>query len=248
MLIEWIAFVGFALLLGLGSWWAWRQGQLARKQAEMDARLAELGRGVGAIAHDLDNLFCIISGNLHVMSEAPDDEHDEDLSAATVATGAAMKLVDAMQRHSGPGRRGRGSSEGLVRLTAALLRSCGTQIEIEVSGDLPYRGPDAEAARVVQNLLFNAAREVSAIEGAWVKVELSAAGLHVRNLVRDPSLLGQDIYDEGVSHTGSSGKGLAIVRRSAGLVGWTVRHEIDGQDVCFTVAPAAEPELAAQTH
>jgi len=64
--------------------------------------------------------------------------------------------------------------------------------------------------------------------------------LRISNPVRDPSLLDAGIWEQGVSRRGSSGQGLAIARRCADRIGWRLRHEVEGQRVCF-IAELAEP-------
>ena len=239
MAVEWVLYVGFGLLVSAVAFWLWRQGLVARKQAEMDAELAELGRGVDGIAHDLSNLFAVVMTSLQVAGDAPDSFDAEVLGDAEAAAGAATKLLAAMRRRAGQTVTGGGSAEGVVRLAAAMHRGRGVPLRLEVHGDLGYRGDDAQASRVVHNLLFNALREAEHIDGAVVRIDLEPGRLVMENPVRDPALLGEEIWRPGISHAGSSGQGLAIVRQAAEAVGWRVHHELDGAKVRFVVEPAA---------
>jgi signal transduction histidine kinase len=246
MLAELLVFTAFALILAGSAWWTWKERQDALARAQASAELAALGVGVHSIAHDLQNLFTVIVSNLASVSQLSPDEQHEALRDVEAAARSASVLVQAM-RGNAPNSPGRpGSAEGVVRLTVALLRGNGVPIDLQIDGDLTYMGQDADAVRLVQNLLFNAVREASHISRARVRVELDRRGLRVRNPVRDPSQLDSRIYEEGVSHSGSSGKGLAIARRAAEQLSWVLRHEVHGMDVVFYVEPRVALDTAAE--
>jgi len=173
MLAEWLLFVFFGLFVGAIAWWTWRHGQMAQKQAKTDASLADLGREVGAISHDLQNLFAVILTNVSQANTLSDEDAEEALGDATTATQAANKLVRAMRRRTKTSAASEGSTEGLLRLTVAMLRSAGVRVSLDVDGDFPFFGLETDAARLLQNLLMNAIEEARAADG-WVSVTLSA--------------------------------------------------------------------------
>jgi signal transduction histidine kinase len=237
MLTELLAFTVFSLVLTGATWWAWKERQDALARAQANAELAALGVGVHGIAHDLQNLFTVIVSNLASVAHMTPEEQQQALRDVEAAARSACVLVQAMRGHGKGGQAHTGSVEGVTRLTVALLRGNGVPIDLCVEGDLPYTGEDADAVRLVQNLLFNAVREASHIPRARVRVEVDARGLRVANPVRDPSRLDARIYEDGVSHSGSTGKGLAIARRAAERLAWQLNHELRGNEVVFVVAP-----------
>lgn len=237
MLLEILVFTLCALGLVAVAWWLWKDRQNAHARAQANAELAALGVGVHGIAHDLQNLFSVIVSNLAMVHTLSPEETQQVLRDVEAAARSACVLVQAMRGNTGADPSRPGSLEGVVRLTVALLRGNKVPIDLKVDGDLPYFGSDADVVRLVQNLLFNAVREVRHIPRGRVRVSLTSQGLRISNPVRDPSRLDDSIYEEGVSHSGSTGKGLAIVRRSAAQLRWRVYHELRGHEVTFVVEP-----------
>jgi len=232
-----VAFAVFALLLGFAIWWVWQQRELARKQAEMNAELARLGQTVRSVAHDLDNLFAIVLANLSSASSLPPGEMKEMLSDVERAATSASRLVRTMRGTKRP-EGAPASTEPILRLVVALMQRSDVPILLEVTGDLEFRGSDADALRVLQNLLVNAVREAATTPDRTVAIHLASASLRITNAVRDPTFLTDHIYRRGVSGSGSSGMGLAIARETASEIGWSLRHEIAGGRVTFILTPA----------
>ena len=242
MLLSTIVFTLFALALGAGIWWTWREREAARKHAELaerqaatNAELAVLGERVKAVAHDVDNLFAILLSNLSSANALPPDELREVLSDVQRATSSASRMMRAIRNAKvGPG--GERSVEPIVQLVAALLSRGDVQIEVEHKGKLTYVGSEEDALRVIQNLVVNATREARSIEGAKVRIVVDDGALRVTNPTRTPeALLGDDIYEGGVSRAQSSGLGLAIVKQRAAAIGWGVHHRVQCGEVCFSV-------------
>lgn len=238
--LEVALFTTFGLLLGTVAWWTWKQRLQAEKQAETSAELAGLGREVRGIAHDLSTLLTALGPNIRsaVESQEPDSEALHDVERATEAAQSLLNVLRGKPRDASAPT----SIEGIARFVAALLKRGFPEIYLSVDGDLCFLGTDGDALRVVQNLALNAIREASHIEGGQVLIRLSNGELRVTNPVRNPALLDAKIYEERVSHSGSSGLGLGIARAAAARIGWTLRHEVVGERVSFivTAAPAID--------
>lgn len=247
MLIETLVFTLFGLLLGVSVWWIWRQRQVAQRQAEMNERLATLGKTVDGVAHDLSNLANIIAINLETFRIQPAGDARELFGDVEQAARAVRNLVDACRSRSGTAPPRQGSVDGILRMTIALMRRAGAQIAPFYEGDLLFDGGEVEALRVIQNLLSNAVRETQKIPQSIVKVVLREGQLAITNPVLDAAKLDDRIYEYGVSHSGSSGAGLNVSREIAARLGWTLRHEVQGDSVTFILerAPQAGPLLAA---
>lgn len=227
-------FMAFGLALGGAAWWVWQQREVARRQAETNAELAVLGRGVRALGHDLRQHLDLVAQELHRLGATIPPEVRAQLGIVEEATRGAARLVDAV--------RGRRSAEGppvatdgIVRLGVLLLQGGGVPIDLRVDGSLPHGGTEGDVLRVVQNLLSNAFRAASTVPSGWIRVECLPDQLRVTNPVADATSLDDGIYDEGVSHHGSEGLGLSVARAAAERVGWMLRHEIHGHEVTFVL-------------
>jgi signal transduction histidine kinase len=241
--LEVAIFTAFGLLLGTVAWWTWKQRLQAEKQASTSAELAGLGREVRGIAHDLSNLLAALGPNLRSAIESHEVESEmlDDVERATEAAQSLLDVIRGKPRDvSAPA-----SIEGIVRFVAALLKREFPEIYVQVDGDLRFIGTDGDALQVVQNLVLNAIREASKIRGGQVQIQLSDGELRITNPVRAPALLDARIYDERVSHSGSSGLGLGIARAAAARIGWTLRHEVRGARVTFVVERARAADAAA---
>jgi signal transduction histidine kinase len=215
----------------------WVQRDAARMEAEREAEKAQLARRVSAVSHDLQNLLQIIAARVDAAPPSTDPAIARMVDEIERAVTSAYRLVDAA-RGKQTGRLGPGSAEGVVRLAVGLLRDGGAPMDLEVRGDLEYRGTLEDALQVVQNLLVNAVRETREIPGARVRVVLAERALRITNRVRDAGALTDAIWEEGTTGAGSTGLGLAIVRERAAGIGWSVRFELDADIVTFTVEPA----------
>ncbi len=235
-------FTAFALVLGLVLFRIWRDRTLADERAAANEERAALGEAVQAVAHDRANLCGILLGNLSTAHDLPPDELDEALNDVERAAGSAKLLVRAL-RGDAMGEAVDEPASGIVRVLVALHRRRGAAIQLRASGELVYTGHSADAFRVLHNLLANAVREVSAIPGGEVVLEVRSGELRITNPVRDASKLGDSIWTRGVSGARSSGLGLSIARDSAARIGWRLRHEVAGGAVTFVVE--ADPAAAS---
>lgn len=256
MLFATLIFSAFALVLAIMAWWIWAQRQYARQQAEIlkqqaellqkqaavNDRLTDLGRQLHAIAHDLFDLFTIVCMCCDSARRLSDEELKHTLDIVRAATDSAVLMLRAMLSAGRPDIQIDTvcliDLEATLRLAATMMQRAGeSRIDLSIKGDLRGRGSCGTALRVVQNLLGNALEEARHIPGAGVHVELCDGELRISNPVRDPSLLGEHIYEEGTSGTGSGGYGLPIARHCAALLGWSISHELAGDRVTFIVRP-----------
>lgn len=229
-----------ALLIVWLTWWIWCQRQAARAHARREAEAAKHTRTMQAISHDLSNLLSVMTVNLQVaQAERPTEDEllrlvDDVSRAATSAT----KLLEVVRgRQAAAAMGGIRSMEAVVRWMVSLIKRQYPHIELRTSGDFEHRGNIEDAARVIQNLLFNAVREAERAGNATVHVSVEPSSLRISNRVRDPARLDESIWDSGKSHQESSGLGLAIVRETAARLGWKARHEVDGDRITFIVEP-----------
>jgi signal transduction histidine kinase len=125
---------------------------------------------------------------------------------------------------------------------SALVQRTGVDVDLRLSGDLPFDGDDVDALRVVQNLMFNAARESRQHRDACVSVALHRGELRISNPCGADVVLDDSIYDAGTSHRGSTGLGLWSARDAARRLGWKVRHEVAEGRVTFVVVPHASDD------
>lgn len=224
--------VGFVWVL----WHLWRSRQTELLRAERNAELAQLSRTMEGIAHDLQNLMGLITGNL---SSAPNLEAaalQQMIADVERAAWSASRLVEAARGATAPVLSSR-SVEGIVRLQVALFRREGVRMVLDVKGDFQYRGTDIDAQRVVQNVLANAAREAQRFEDGRVRVDLDREALRVTNPIERGLALPSSIWEHGVSFRGSSGTGLAVVREAASRIGLTVTDVQGDDEITFVIRP-----------
>lgn len=150
-----------------------------RRALERKVRLAEkaasLGTMAGGIAHQFNNLFTAIVGNLELARAAATPAVDELLADAESAARRASTIGKSMLSYLGQGARRRearslGSSLGdvLAPLRAALPAD--VRLELDVADDVPWTTIDpADLRTLVSNLVENAIEAVGA-EGGAVRV------------------------------------------------------------------------------
>jgi len=230
----------FVLGIGILLWWSWRNRLLAEEQARANAEFAALGRGTLALVHDLRQTVQRLVTDIERARGLAPGELPQVLDSAGVAAQGVKQILESV-RGDAALEPPDGSVEGVVRLASLLFAGAGVPIEVRVVAPLAFRGTVASALPVVQNLLSNAVREAGKVEGGRVLVEVDAESLRITNPVRDPRLLDDRIYDNGVSHCGSDGIGLGVARDAAARLGWVLGHEVHGDSVTFfaeTRAPA----------
>jgi signal transduction histidine kinase len=196
---------------------------------------------MNAIGHDLSNLLSSMTVGLKDAPNYPDEELLRLIDDVGQAASSAAKLLEAVRgRNAAVAQGGLRSTETVARLGISLIRPEYPHFQFMMTGDFDHGGTTEDALRIVQNLLFNAVREAKSIGGKsmiMIKVHVDDRSLRITNMVRDPALLDERIWQLGTSHHDSSGVGLASVREVAAQIGWSVRHEVVGNEVTFIVEP-----------
>lgn len=225
-----------AIVIVLWRVWVAREDEAVRA-AEARAQATEwkqLVRGSDGVAHDVNNLLAAAFINLEDLwsqVEANPEEAELSVRDVTQAIQGATELLTALRQNVEGHERVAATTEGHVRLQLALLRSQASFL-VEIDGDLVHGEQPGAAARVVQNLFHNAVREAE-LAGGEVRVRLTNDVFEITNAVRDPGTLGDEIYERGVSASGSSGTGLTVARQQANIAGWALSHELNGAEVTF---------------
>lgn len=228
MLVEVLLISVSGVVLGAIAHRAWeRREERAREQAATRDRLARVGASVEGLAHDLNNLFTIISFQLDEAIESGDaSERKESLREMERAMMSASKLLQALQASADGTSAGDGSVEGVVRLTVALLRNTGPRISLVVDGDMGHAAGNAEATRLVRGLIVGAVHEASAVDGATVRVELSEDRLVVQHPTRDDGWFDAWDHESTRGFGGMSALGRHEAEDAARTIGWSLHREV----------------------
>src|SRR5690606_34777148 len=104
---------------------------------DRNAMLAAIGANVRGLAPDLAVLLTVIEFHLSELTDTDDQTRREATETIERAVTSANTLLRALESSTSDAR-GLGSVEGVVRLTAALLRSQGPPVHLSVDGDLRY--------------------------------------------------------------------------------------------------------------
>jgi signal transduction histidine kinase len=240
-----LSLFAIAIVLAFAVLWQQRQAadDLAAQNAEEAAKNAERAAEVDAlhsVAHDLDNIFGTLIGNASTAYDMTPTEVAEVFASVEAASRSGRRMIRALRGTVGAPTEQ--SLETALRLVANTHRRCGTNIEINVASDLKFIGQPEQAFRIVYNLLANAAREVSAIEGATIRASLTSTELRISNPLRPGAVISERIYERGFSGYRSSGLGLQIVREVAAEIELHVGHEVRDGEITFIVS--AEPVSA----
>jgi len=245
-----------------------------RKQLEAERAKAQkldaLGTLAGGIAHDFNNLLQGVFGNIAAARAAlPDateaaallDDSEQALERAVQLTNQLLTFA----RGGKPLKKRLDLGPLLEAAARFALSGSSAGVAFDVAPDLPpVEGDEAQVARVVQNVVLNAAqamprggvvrvraRAVTApapetpqlAPGRWVSLAVQDTGVGI------PAAALPRIFDPYFStKAGGSGLGLAtvysIVKNHGGFV--DVRSEVDAGTTVFVYLPAA-PELPARS-
>ena len=231
------------------------------------SKLESLGTLAGGIAHDLNNILTVISGNIGLAQlEAPGDAHSllSHLSKAGQAAQHAARLSGQLLTFSkggAPLKRVTSISDLLQRATEFALYGSNLRAEIDVPSDLWQAQVDAGQIEQVINALVINAREamphggIARISAHNIEVEdkpdaLLRPGRYVKIAIADhgsgiPEDLVTKIFDPYfTTKPTASGLGLAIgysiVKKHGGLL-HLENSSPDGSIFAFYL-PAAEAE------
>jgi signal transduction histidine kinase len=220
-------------------WLVWRSRESERRRANSALatveRLQTVADGTDGVAHDVNNLLSSVAMNLSGIDQLVlnnPEEASEVIEDASSALYTATRLLAAL-RSEVAGVDSDATTADFVRLQAALHRKI-VPMDVNVQADLAHGGQWEAAARILQNLFANAVREARAT-GGRVQVWLSEGELSIGNPVRAPEMVQGDIFEPGVSHSGSSGRGLHVARELARQIGWSIHHEVEGSHVRFVI-------------
>lgn len=193
-----------------------------RRQSELAQMDEERERAM--LVHDASNAMM----SMQLLVELADLEPDESSDAMK-----AVETLNDMLKMMRPGAQGLGDSTlaQAVHSAHAVFRRQ-AEIELEVAATGPT-WPTKDARLLAHNLISNAAREAQKLDGT-VRVHLEDGLLRVSNPVSPGTELGDEIYEEGVSGSGSTGLGLAGCRRVIESHGGSLAHAIEGEEITFT--------------
>ena len=162
-----------------------RQSELAREDADRERAL---------LVHDASNAMMSMQLLVELAELEPDEARD--------ATRAVETLTDMLRlMRPGAATLGEISIAEAVKSARAIYKRH-APIEVELSGSGPS-WPLKDARTLVNNLVSNATREAGK-HGGVVKVVLNKDHLRVSNAIGADVVLGDEIYDEGVSGNGST--------------------------------------------
>ncbi|MDQ2868102.1 MAG: response regulator [Verrucomicrobiota bacterium] len=246
-----------------------------RKRVEDDrlttGKLESLGTLAGGIAHDLNNILTVISGNIGLAQlEAPTDGHallgclNKAAQAAQQAANLSSQLL-TFSKGGTPVKKVVSVGELLSKATNFALHGSSLRAEVDVPSDLWSAEVDpAQIEQVINALLINAREampnggtvEVSArnVQQEGKPGAVLAAGRYLKICIADqgtgvPDALQTKIFDPYfTTKSASSGLGLSIsfsiIKKHGGLL--HLEHSSPGGAMFAIYLPAAKTEPAAE--
>ena len=227
------------------------------------ARVTELDRFAGRLAHDVLSPLGTIAAALEVVAHSADAQARLYVDRAKRALNSAKNLVNGLLRFARSGARPEhGVTCSIDTVLADVVAECGenaaaADIELLVESDAGLRTSCAAGVviSIVQNLVRNAIRYMGPRSPRRIVVRCAASGARVRVEVEDtgpgiPAELQAKMFEPFVrgSHSadGGIGLGLATVKRLAeahgGAVG--VRSAVDVGTLFWVELPRAEEDAA----
>ncbi len=217
---------------------------VAKRQLENQVleteHMAVVGEMAAGIAHEVRNPLMSIRGFAQLLKEeiAPNDRHCEYLRIIEQETGRMNNLIEQLLRFARPsaGRQNwlivNKVLEDTIQLAETRIKKTGIQIRRELSEDLPvlYAGSE-QLQQVLMNLLINAIQAVqeSGNQGTiTVRSAFDQENQQVQICVSDtgkgilPELMEKIFLPFFTTKKTGTGLGLAVVRRTMGLLGGTV--------------------------
>lgn len=210
-----------------------RGGELASRAAEGE-RLAVLGELTASLAHEIRNPLTGVRSLAQRLAEEEIDEPRRRRYAGVILeeTGRVERLVSNLLGVAKRAPRAAAAAptpldplfEDLLLLVGARADRAGVRLLADGAG-IAARAPRETLAQVLLNLLLNAVAHSR--RGGAVELSARDAGNRVEVRVRDagpgvPAAERERIWEPFYSGTGSTGLGLAVVRRLAREEGWSV--------------------------
>ncbi|MEP7070768.1 MAG: response regulator [Verrucomicrobiota bacterium] len=220
-----------------------------RKRAEHDrlttGKLESLGTLAGGIAHDLNNILTVISGNIGLAQLETSTENNALLTSLTKAAQAAQQAAHlssqllTFSKGGAPVKKAVPMSELLRKAANFSLHGSNLRADIDIPSDLWRAEVDSTQIEQVINALMINAREATPhggtveVSGRNVQLEQKAgsllpAGNYVKVIIADqgkgvPDHLTSKIFDPYfTTKAASSGLGLSIsysiVKKHGGLL------------------------------
>ncbi len=190
------------------------------------------GRLLHDLQHDVGNIFHEVACAVATARSARGRDVRTKLVEAERTVESAHEALARLFAHDPPAKAPAAAST-IFGIYVKLARA-EAPVSLVVENDFEITGDRTDAGALMQNLLTNATREAR-LAGGTVNVVVSRRVCRVSNRVRDPSTLRPEMWERGVSYSGSTGCGLAIVSEAAARLGWKVRHDVVGHYVTFSV-------------
>lgn len=163
-----------------------------RKEVEKNQRLAQLGRLVVNVAHEVNNPLMVISGRaqLCLLEDLSNEKVQTDLRTIMSECQRAKTIIQRLLNFSKPSKGERraldinGVIEGVVGLVDHQFRLDGIEIRKNYASGLPLVLVDEVMIQEVVINLFNNARDAIDKQG-WIEVETSRQRDFVKIVIRD---------------------------------------------------------------
>jgi signal transduction histidine kinase len=244
----------------------------AQHDALLTARVAELDRFAGRVAHDVLSPLGTIAAGLSLLGRTCDERGRTYIDRSQRALQRVQQLVDGLLTFARSGARpDPASSCSVDAVLAGIVGDCseaavekGIELAVEVAGPMRVRCEQGVVASIVQNLVRNAIKYMGARPVRRIVVRASPAGAAVRLEVEDtgpgiPPEIQSTLFDPFVrgphEQASGTGLGLATVKRLAdshgGAVGVSSRPGAGSRfwvELPLVAGPAAEPADSSAPH
>lgn len=238
-------------------WWTEPSGQrvvglLAGPGEEADLAagnlrtLAELGRTLSVLAHELRNPIASLAGALDMLGSGTPEDQAEVIELARGRLVGMRALLDDVLRYARPFRGEPTivdvaavveSAEAAVRADARLARCV---FEHRIGADVVNARAHEEPLRqALVNLLMNAGEAMNGVGRVLTRVDVEGAWAVVRVVDEGPGIAREHlerVFEPfWTTKSAGTGLGLAHVRRVAEAAGGRARVEPQARGACFRV-------------
>ncbi len=233
------------------AWVAWMRASRMSRTGEVGATTLAAVDGrtrhdtLRATAHDLRNILNGASTSVAAAQSALPADARQLLTTARETLQSAHAVIGRYLAPVEPQDRPTPMSE-ILRLTIELLDPSRRMVSLRIAEDFVVDGATS-AQRIAVNLVSNALAAVADVNTSRpsdghaarrpaIDVEITADGFSISNSVGDATRLGGDIWEAGVSRSGSTGQGLTIVLAACETLHWAAWHEVHDDRVTFFVS------------